>query len=206
VAGLGHTNAARRRWKLHFRRLCNDLISELAISESPLPGNQAKRRAVGWVLQKEGLFEHKDSVCTYNKGAVISYGQAGQAGAPWNGADKAKYGWHHLTRRKRRAYYRFAAKGRERPTEERTYSLCRLPELKRLAMIGQPDRCLKGLDKLNKLESLSLLSNIMTDRGLENLSAMTNLRQLDLNGGQLTPQGVAKLRAALPNLRIQSAQ
>ena len=35
ILRLAPPNAASRCWKPHFRRLCNDLISEMAISESP---------------------------------------------------------------------------------------------------------------------------------------------------------------------------
>jgi hypothetical protein len=34
VAGVGPTDAASRCWKPHVRRLSNDLISEVAVSES----------------------------------------------------------------------------------------------------------------------------------------------------------------------------
>ena len=52
-ARIGAYGAASRCWKRHFRRHSNDLISEMAISESPCRGIRIQRRACGWVLQSE---------------------------------------------------------------------------------------------------------------------------------------------------------
>jgi hypothetical protein len=42
----------------------------------------------------------------------------------------------------------------------------------------------------------------VTDAGLEHLAGLKNLAQLNLKGTAVTDQGIAKLKAALPNCNI----
>ena len=46
----------------------------------------------------------------------------------------------------------------------------------------------------------------MSDAGLAHLSALKNLTRLEVPGTKVTPAGVAKLKAALPNCQIEQQE
>lgn len=64
------------------------------------------------------------------------------------------------------------------------------------------DAGLKHLARLPKLISLELGDTQITDRALADLAGMTQLEYLGVSGTRMTPEGVKKLREALPNTRI----
>jgi hypothetical protein len=83
--------------------------------------------------------------------------------------------------------------------------ICRL---KRLKLLDLRDNPLRGLPpeigELEKLESLGLGQTFIKDADLEHLKCLQELRYLDVSHTMVTGQGVADLRAALPNCEIQS--
>ena len=78
-----------------------------------------------------------------------------------------------------------------------------LPSLRRLLLINNPkisDAGLIYLLALTRLEFLDLRSSSITDKGLTYLQSMRSLKHLvlDLSGTQITPNGLASLKLALP--------
>jgi hypothetical protein len=51
------------------------------------------------------------------------------------------------------------------------------------------------------LKELRLAGTRITDAGLAHLRGLKQLEQLDASGTQVTPEGLKKLRAALPKLK-----
>jgi hypothetical protein len=60
---------------------------------------------------------------------------------------------------------------------------------------------LKALD-LGSTTEVSRVSGILTDKGLQHLRGLTNLRALNLMDNEVTEEGIAELQAALPNTLI----
>jgi hypothetical protein len=56
---------------------------------------------------------------------------------------------------------------------------------------------------LTNLESLSIESTAVTDKGLVHLSRMTNLEDLSLNGTKVTATGIENLQKSLPACEIR---
>ena len=74
-----------------------------------------------------------------------------------------------------------------------------------LASTAVTDAGLKELQALKGLRKLSLVSTGVTDAGLDDLGRLTGLRELDLSGTRTTEAGLERLRAALPDCRIDSS-
>ena len=55
---------------------------------------------------------------------------------------------------------------------------------------------------LSRLEWLNLSHTQITDKGLDHLKSLRNLRLLFLTGTHVTENGVRKLQSALPNCQI----
>jgi hypothetical protein len=67
------------------------------------------------------------------------------------------------------------------------------------------DAQLTDLGALKSLRYLDLSVTVVTDAGLEILAAQKNLKHIDLGSTpKVTAAGVAKLRKALPDCRIDS--
>ncbi len=64
------------------------------------------------------------------------------------------------------------------------------------------DAGLVQLTALGALESLDLDGTGITDAALESLNGLARIEYLDLSGTQVTPEGVRKLREALPECEI----
>ena len=67
----------------------------------------------------------------------------------------------------------------------------------------EPDAELLALDEA--LQKLSLSGSALTDESLKTLTALTNLRELDVISTKLTASGIAKLQEALPKCKITTA-
>ena len=82
--------------------------------------------------------------------------------------------------------------------------LMRYPELREVyleeTLIADAD--LIHLAKLPRLSELSLIATGIGDAGLEHIAGMTSLRRLWLCFTRATPEGVEKLREALPECEI----
>ena len=81
----------------------------------------------------------------------------------------------------------------------------RLPFLRRLSLRGNrqiSDTSLMHLRSLTRLEHLDLTLTSITDKGITYLQSMRSLKTLILLGTQITPNGVAALKRALPNCQI----
>lgn len=61
---------------------------------------------------------------------------------------------------------------------------------------------MEGNDFLACVANVSFDGTQVTDAGLDNLSGLTQLRELDLNFTKVTDAGVKKLRQALPKCEI----
>jgi hypothetical protein len=60
------------------------------------------------------------------------------------------------------------------------------------------------LQCFSKLEWLVLMDTKVTDAGLTHIAALRNLGRLDLEGSRVTPDGVRRIKAALPQARVYS--
>ncbi|MBI1249642.1 hypothetical protein GC197_17595 [bacterium] len=74
-----------------------------------------------------------------------------------------------------------------------------------LARTDIGDESVKKLPVLTNLEILFLLGTNITDASVEPLSQMKSLKELYVEETAITPEGVAKLRAALPDTKIMSS-
>ena len=86
-------------------------------------------------------------------------------------------------------------------------TLAQISQLPKLRMLMLPlgvfdDEGVKHLAKVTTLEDLSLDSPKFTDASLETLGGLKRLRRLQLNRAKLTPAGLEKLKAMLPNTVI----
>jgi hypothetical protein len=64
------------------------------------------------------------------------------------------------------------------------------------------DETLQFVGKLTQLTQLSVRKSPISDSGLKHLYSLGNLRSLNLQGTQVTAEGVAKLQEALPDCEI----
>ncbi len=86
-------------------------------------------------------------------------------------------------------------------------TLAQISQLPKLRMLMLPlgvfdDEGVKHLAKVTTLEDLSLDSPKLTDASLETLGGLKRLRRLQLNRAKLTPAGLEKLKAMLPDTVI----
>ena len=83
------------------------------------------------------------------------------------------------------------------------YQEVRTPTLESLHLTGTrfTDAGLVHLKGLPRLRELTLHDTQLSDAGLEQLKGMTNLELLDLRA-QVTPEGVSRLREALPECQM----
>ncbi len=86
--------------------------------------------------------------------------------------------------------------------------LADLCELRRLTALGLgatqiSDNSLRTVGRLHWLERLSINATTVTDAGIRHLESLSNLRELYLREcPNITDEGVARLRKALPNCKI----
>lgn len=82
--------------------------------------------------------------------------------------------------------------------------LRRLTGLEELDLSNNPNIGDEGLENLSKLKLRTLRLNKiqMTDKGIPALKQLKDLKVLEVKGNQLSEDGIAELRAALPNCRI----
>lgn len=82
----------------------------------------------------------------------------------------------------------------------------RLTSLQRLELNGTPvdDAGLRHLATLRQLECLYLNGTSISDAGLKTLHSLANLKELHLEQTRVTPEGVARVRSALPACRVQA--
>lgn len=87
----------------------------------------------------------------------------------------------------------------------RTVAKCKSLEGLNLYETGVTDRGLQELRPLQNLKNLELAANEeLTDAGLEPLKTLKSLKRLSLGGRSgITKEGVAQLRAALPDCEIE---
>ena len=85
-------------------------------------------------------------------------------------------------------------------------AIAKLPRLEGLNLweVGITDRGLQELIAAQNLKNLELAENVeITDVGLIHLAQLKNLRRLSLGSNSATKEGVARLRAALPKCEIE---
>lgn len=93
----------------------------------------------------------------------------------------------------------------DHPASNQTLAqIAQLPKLRMLMLVLGvfDDEGVKHLAKMTTLEDLSLDSPKVTDASIETLGGLKRLRKLQLNRAQLTPAGLQKLKAMLPNTVI----
>lgn len=61
------------------------------------------------------------------------------------------------------------------------------------------------LSQFRSLRWIVVQDTSMTDRGLERLTSVTSLQRLDVEGSRVTVEGVARFRAARPDVSIYYA-
>jgi hypothetical protein len=85
--------------------------------------------------------------------------------------------------------------------------LDQLPKLEHLILTGSLSEMsvLEGIRSMRHLRDLGLSNCPVSDRDIETLGSMTDLRSLSLAGTKMTPKGIAKLRKMLPSCRIDAA-
>jgi hypothetical protein len=83
-------------------------------------------------------------------------------------------------------------------------NLTELNDLEQLSLISLfGDGALKHLEALKKLKYLKVGSPNVTDTGLQQLSVLTTLTDLNVKGTKATADGVKKLATALPKCKIE---
>jgi hypothetical protein len=65
--------------------------------------------------------------------------------------------------------------------------------------VGDDD--LKLLAEISDLESLDVTNTEVSDAGIEHLKGLRHLNTLNHSGSRITPEGIAKLRRSIPQLR-----
>jgi hypothetical protein len=82
--------------------------------------------------------------------------------------------------------------------------ICSLSQLKRVSIVRArlDDSSLEKLATLRDLQYLNLDENAITDAGLKVVAKMAKLTEVSLGGTRVTPQGIAELQKARPNLKI----
>lgn len=92
-------------------------------------------------------------------------------------------------------------------TDETVVRLAQLPNLERLHLenTAVTDAGVAALVTLPRLRYLNLHTSRVTDAALDSISAMPALEQVYLWGSGVTVEGVARLRAARPGLRVEFA-
>ena len=96
--------------------------------------------------------------------------------------------------------------GKSNLTDKGLAEIGRLHSLRKLVIWETPhisDAGLMHLQSLTQLEYLDLRSTPISDRGLVHLQSIRSLKRLLLQGIQITPNGVASLKAALPNTQVE---
>jgi uncharacterized protein (TIGR03067 family) len=83
--------------------------------------------------------------------------------------------------------------------------LAALANLRRLnlSMTAVDDTGLQDLAGLSHLEELYLVNADVTDDSVDTLSKLTRLKEIDLGLSKVTPQGITRLRQALPNCSVK---
>jgi hypothetical protein len=95
-----------------------------------------------------------------------------------------------------------------RVTDAGVKELLKLQQLEVLHLTGTDvtEKCLDDLIKMRSLRDLSIGSQHFTDAGIQKLAALTELRSLSIsNSIHVTNEGIAKLRKALPNCKVNQA-
>ncbi|MEO2032552.1 MAG: TIGR03067 domain-containing protein, partial [Planctomycetaceae bacterium] len=64
------------------------------------------------------------------------------------------------------------------------------------------DKGVQSLKSLTELRFLSLSNSNVTDKGLQSLNGLTSLKMLWLGGTQITDAGLAEIKAALPECKV----
>ncbi|MEN6450167.1 MAG: hypothetical protein ABFC96_06735 [Thermoguttaceae bacterium] len=70
------------------------------------------------------------------------------------------------------------------------------------APLEDTDESVADLGRLAHLQSLQLQHTAVTDAGLKHLGCLGELEELYLQGTRVTAAGVARLKTALPRLRV----
>ena len=82
-----------------------------------------------------------------------------------------------------------------------------LPNLKELLLIkpipGITDSGLKHISQMTSLTMLIVEGGDVTDQGVQHLANLANLKELALRGTKVTSDGVQRLKAALPDCKIE---
>jgi hypothetical protein len=95
-------------------------------------------------------------------------------------------------------------RGNSELTETGIKELAGLKSLETLFITFATDKHLKELSRLKSLKKLVLLSSTgVTDRGLKELAGLKSLQRLEIDLGEVTDAGVAKLQQALPKLKVR---
>ena len=150
-------------------------------------------RVVEFKLRHMTIFPHWHFRCLRNLSELRLFGSW------YNGIDDACVRhWHDLPRLETVNF------GTSRLTAAGLEHLSGFPAISHLNLNLSTcdDAGVVQLAKLPRLESLWLWQTAVTDAAVEPLSKMKQLRELDLRETKLTPDGVARLRKALPGCKI----
>jgi len=85
--------------------------------------------------------------------------------------------------------------------------LASFSKLKRLDASGTKctDADVRHLAGLQSLEEVALSDNAVTDASIPTLTKLQNLRWIDLSSTRVTPEGLRRLRRALPKLHVNES-
>jgi Leucine-rich repeat (LRR) protein len=91
-------------------------------------------------------------------------------------------------------------------TDKGMVQLKNLTQLQRLAILGSgiTDEGVAPLAELTNLKSIDLTANNLTDASLQHFRGLKNLEQLYVHNTQITAAGIAELKQALPNCKIEN--
>ena len=63
---------------------------------------------------------------------------------------------------------------------------------------------MKSLSSLPQLRVAMLLSTVITDNGLMQLTKCPSLRRINVSGTGITPEGIRKFKQAMPDCRVEN--
>lgn len=82
--------------------------------------------------------------------------------------------------------------------------LAALPELRELVVrYPLPEDDVEGILAIKTLTRLVLAGSLLTDKGLEKLTVLENLTELDVTVTDVTAAGVAKFQKARPKCKVE---
>ena len=184
--GITHLNLAKTEWQYHLSEFIPDLseLESLDLSFATVPfdlGMFLSQAPSLQVLRLRGIIRN-----------LTAFGL---------GDDDDSYSIPHLQNLKQLRLLDLGYSGMDGRVLDQVRKLASLTHLDLSAMLVD-DIHLDQLRELKQLEVLSLAATPVTDVGLAVLSQLANLKELDVQQSEVTADGIKKLNAARPDIKV----